>query len=109
MDCRDSGAAAGVSELLAHVTGPQYILRKGSYIWTASRSGGIGSFSYRWRRRFVGGSRSIVGSNSPSVSLMVYGSDSDFDLELRVISGGQTRYDTVRVVNCLNGGPDCRP
>lgn len=50
-----------------------------------------------------------MGSNSPSVSLMVYGSDSDFDLELRVVSGGQTKYDTVRVVNCINGGPDCRP
>jgi hypothetical protein len=105
----NASAAAGVSELLAHVTGPQCIFRKGFYTWTASRSRGIEGYSYRWRQRYVGGSWSIVGSNSASVSLMVYGSDSDFDLELRVISGAQTKYDTLRVVNCIHGGEDCTP
>jgi hypothetical protein len=105
----NASPAAGVTELLTHVTGPGYIFSKGSYTWNASRSGGIGTYSYRWRRRFVGGSWSVVGANSPSVSLMVYGSDSDFDLELRVISGAQTKYDTLRVVNCIHGGEDCTP
>lgn len=104
----NASPAAGVTELLAHVSGPSYILSKGSYTWTASRSGGIGTYAYRWRQRFVGGSWSVVGSGA-SVNLMVYGGDDDFDLELRVISGMQTKYDTLRVVNCINGGAECIP
>ena len=57
----------------------------------------------------IGQARSCVCRNSPSVSLVVYGGDDDFDLELRVISGMQTKYDTLRVVNCINGGAECIP
>ena len=106
----NASRAAGVSELLASVSGPAFIWSKGSYSWTASASGGIGSYSdHRWRQRFVGGAWSVVGTGA-SVNISVYGGDADFDLELRVVSGGQTKYDTLRVVNCIKGGgPDCRP
>ncbi len=102
----NASPAAGVTELLTYVSGPGYIFTKGSYTWNASRSGGTGTYSYRWRQRFVGGSWSVVGSGS-SVNLMVYGGDDDFDLELRVTSGMQTKYDTLRVVNCIDGGENC--
>jgi hypothetical protein len=105
----NASLAAGVTELFAQVSGPSYTYTKGSYSWNASRSGGIGTYTYQWRQRFVGGSWLVVGSGS-SVNLMVYGGDDDFDLELRVISGGQTKYDTLRVVNCIGGGgEECDP
>jgi subtilisin family serine protease len=105
----NASRAAGVSELAAQISGPDVILSKGSHTWTASPWGGIGSYSYRWRRRYVGGSWSTVGTGV-SVNLTVYGGDDDFDLELRAISGGQTKYETLRVVNCIGGGgPECVP
>jgi subtilisin family serine protease len=103
----DASSAADVSELHAYVTGEEYIFSKGSYTWTASPSGGIQSYSYRWRKRSVGG-HGLSSAGVQSVNQVVYGGDSDFDLELRVISGGQTTYSTVRVVNCI-GVPNCVP
>lgn len=92
--------------LSAHITGPSLISSKGTYTWSAFRSGGTGYYTYLWRMRDVGGSWYNLGTTQ-NQNHTVYSGDPDFDLELRVVSGTETMYDTLRVTNCI-GVPGCQ-
>ena len=64
--------------------------------WTANPSGGNGSYTYEWRYRYNGaGSWSyVVGTSQTYQRTML---DTDFELQVKVTSQGQSVYDTKYV------------
>lgn len=76
--------------LTASIDGPSIITTKANYTWTAVRSGGPGAYTYQWEITYLNGGYNYTHGTSQSQSLMVYPGDGEFDLSVRVTSGGST-------------------
>jgi len=75
------------------ISGPSALGWKERGTWTANPSGGSGSYAYEWRKRYNGtGSWSGVEGTSQQYSRTML--DTDFELQVKVTSGGQSVYDT---------------
>ncbi len=79
--------------LAVTITGPTSLGYKQSGTWTANASGGTGSYTYEWRFRYNGTGpwSSVVGTSQTYTRTML---DTDFELQVKVTSGGQSVYDT---------------
>ncbi len=73
--------------------------------FTASGSGGTGSFTYRWDTSYNGISYSYAGSGSSYVTYMP--PSLDLYVKLTITSGGQEKIDFEYVEN-MDGSPHCR-
>jgi subtilisin family serine protease len=71
------------------MTGPAFTYTGQTYTWSASASGGTGSYSYLWHRRMAGSNVWVVATTDPSLSLTMF-NDQDFELRVTVASGGKT-------------------
>lgn len=86
--------ALGVLQPLAvTITGPTELGYKQSGTWTANASGGTGSYTYEWRFRYngTGAWSSVLGTSQTYTRTML---DTDFELQVKLTSGGQSVYDT---------------
>jgi hypothetical protein len=93
-----------VLPLGAQVTGPTVIQIAGNYTWTASVSGGTGSYSYQWDYQNAGSSNWISLGTGPSQDRYVDGSTPNFTLRATVTSGSQTQAPAINVYwNAVTG------
>jgi len=88
------------------VSGPTQIWTSGDYTWSASPTGGTGSYTYLWEYSTNGSSYSTVGTAS-SYQRSVGGSDpTEFHLRVTVTGGNQVK--NVLLVQNYAGNP-CWP
>lgn len=90
-------AASSVPPVAVSITsGPSTITTAGSYTWTASASGGSGTYTYGWEYRVAGGTWSAAGTGSSHTRGVAAGNAS-FELRVTATSGGQTATATRSV------------
>lgn len=99
--------------LTASVSGPSSIETAGNYTWTASASGGTGTFSYSWYEKVehyeacvYETEYQLVGTGS-TYTRSVGMQDYDFRVKVEVTSGTQSVAATKKVVPFLNHDPYC--
>lgn len=90
-----------VANLTVAMSGPARITAEGGYSWTATASGGTGSYVYAWYRN-DGYAWDQVGTGT-SYSSYVYSSDPSFQLRVTVLSGGLTASSTRSVIVSMAG------
>lgn len=96
-----------IKPLSVGINGPNDITQAGTYTWTASPSGGTGSYTYQWQYLPVGSSTwSTVGS-SQSYSRLVGSADPNFSLKVTITSAWRTTLVTISVLN--ESGGTCNP
>lgn len=93
--------------LTTGVSGPSVVTTKGSNTWTATPSGGTGSYTYQWWEQVVGGTRYTEGA-SASQSLLV-SAGPNFWMIARVGDGTTYVSDSVYVTDCVGQGSGCLP
>lgn len=74
--------------LVASIDGPTFITTKGSYTWTATRSGGSGGYTYQWQITYLNTGTTYTLGTAQAQSLVVYAGDGAFEMSVRVTSGG---------------------
>ncbi len=87
------------------ISGTTEIDTKGTYTWSASVSGGDGSYTYQWVLREDGGSDTNEGTSSTQARTVDSG-DANFWWILSVTSAGLTTKDSLYIYNCI-GNPGC--
>ncbi|MFH1942149.1 MAG: S8 family serine peptidase [bacterium] len=82
-----------VQPLTVTITGPHTLGWKQQGTWTANAVGGTSSYTYEWRYRYNGTGpwSDVVGTSKNYSQTML---DTDFELQVKVTSGGQSVYDT---------------
>ncbi len=112
----DAGAAVGIPEPSVTISGPTSIPSNGNYTWTASATGGVGSYTYKWYRWtdywWPRGQSTchyeteleLVGTGS-SYSDFVMKREYDFRLMVSVTSGVETFNDATMVLG--DGSMEC--
>lgn len=93
--------------LTTGISGPGVVTTKGNYTWTATPSGGTGSYAYQWWEQVVGGSRYTEGT-SASQSLTV-SMGPNFWIIVQVNDGRTQVSDSVYVTDCVGQGSGCLP
>ncbi|HEX6371931.1 MAG TPA: S8 family serine peptidase [Longimicrobium sp.] len=83
------------------ISGPT-LVSAGTHTWTASSTGGDGTFSYSWEYRVQNGTWSAAGTGA-SYSRTVAAADPSFELRVTVTSAGLTGVDTHLVT--VSSGP----
>lgn len=73
-----------------YIDGPVYIDATGNYTWSATASGGTGSYSYQWYFSDNGGATWHLASSSQTQTLYVQTGDPGFSLQVYVTSGSMT-------------------
>lgn len=93
-----SRPAKSVEPLRVSIAGPSVVPVGQTGTWTAIVGGGAGGYAYRWYRNGID-----TGATSQSYST---GVSHDFDLEVRVTSGGEVMTVSKYVAGYGNGGCD---
>lgn len=97
-----------VLPLLSSINGPSLITAVGAYSWSASATGGDGTYSYTWHYQNWGSSSWIYLGAGPTVSRTIGTSTSRFKLRVTVGSFGRSVQAFREVVIDLGGcSPQC--
>jgi subtilisin family serine protease len=94
-------ALAAVSNVAVSVSGLTTIKREGGYTWTASATGGNGSYTYAWERSEAGGPYYPVGSGTSYSEYFDANSPMYIDLRVTATSGAETGQVVKRVNNLI--------
>jgi hypothetical protein len=94
-------ALAAVSNVAVSVSGLTTIKREGGYTWTASATGGNGSYTYAWERSEAGGPYYPVGSGTSYSEYFDSNSPIHIDLRVTATSGAETGQVVKRVNNLI--------
>lgn len=73
----------------------------GNYTWSASVSGGTGSYSYSWRVYWYDRSEWTGPTTGSSLNMDIGAADGDFEVHLTVTSGSQQQSDMNTVCNFI--------
>lgn len=93
--------------LTTGISGPSVVTTKGTYTWTATPSGGTGSYSYQWWQQVVGGGRYTEGTSASQSATVSAGPD--FWMIVQVYDGRTHVSDSVYVTDCVGQGSGCLP
>lgn len=94
--------------LTASVDGPSVITQKGTYTWTAERSGGSGGYTYQWHIEYLNRNETQTLGTAQTQSLTIYSGDGEFEMSVKVTSGGTNNVvATLRVQECIASA--CEP
>lgn len=93
--------------LVTGISGPATITQKGSYTWTATPSGGSGSYSYQWWEQIAGGTRYTLGTTQNQSFIVSQGPN--LWVVVSVNDGTSTIGDSVYVTDCMGQGSGCIP
>lgn len=97
----DFGVAAPPPSLSVSISGLTTIKTAGTYKWTASASGGNGSYTYTWEKRVGSGSYFWVGSGTTYSEYIDSGGPPSTTLRVTAVSGSQTGQQTKSVNNLI--------
>jgi hypothetical protein len=86
------------------ISGPTSISAAGTYTWTASATGGNGSYTYSWEYRVQGGTWTSLGVSGASYSRTVATTDPSFELRVTATSAGLTGTASL-LVSVTGSGP----
>lgn len=92
--------------LSANISGPDYLTSKGTYTWTANRSGGSGGYTYEWQVTYLSTGTTYTLGTGQSQNMSVYSGDGQFEMSVRVTSNGSSVLSTLTVQECI---ASCEP
>lgn len=94
-------ALASVSNVVVSVSGPTTIKTAGNYSWSASATGGNGSYTYTWEKSVAGGSYYSVGSGNTHAEYIDASSGTYINFRVTAVSGIETGQYIKRVNNLI--------
>lgn len=89
-----------VTKLFVAITGPDEVNDDSNHTWTANPPGGLGDYSYVWKRSEDGGPWGVVGT-SQSYILAIEEEDPHFEVRVTVTSSGQRARASKEVLVCI--------
>lgn len=94
-------ALGSISNVAVTVTGPSTIRTPNTYSWSASASGGNGSYSYTWEESVDGSAYQVVGSGATHMKYIDSGSGSQIRFRVTAVSGVESGQAIKTVANLI--------